>query len=75
MESLYERIKPEVIEAIEKDSKEFPSLTASLLDHMKSTVFVDEMQVGQATRLYKYAYGIFESFDLFKLQKLFTPNY
>lgn len=72
MKTLLERLKPELIEAMNEDAKKFPAMMRSLKKELSLCVSVSEMTIENAYRLtYLTDEKIFGYIELFNC---FTPN-
>ena len=70
MKTLFERLHPEFAEKI--TDVEFPGIAERLIAKLKNEYYVHELKLEDATQLYRYAYNIYESFNLLKLYNLFN---
>ena len=72
MKTLLERLKPELIEAMNEDAKKFPAMMRSLKKELSLCVSVSEMTIENAYRLtYLTDEKIFGYIELFNC---FLPN-
>ena len=70
--SLFQRIKPEVLTALYEDQKGLPNLVNSITKELKETLYIADVRLGTATRLYLYSTDKFEVFSELGFYKLFN---
>jgi hypothetical protein len=51
MKTLLERLKPELLQAMNEDAKKYPTIMASLKDELSNLYFCNDMTISNAFRL------------------------
>ena len=56
MKNLYERLKPEILEDIQKDLKKYPATTKDLINTLKSTHCWTDLTVHEVNRIITFSH-------------------